>query len=446
MSGLVNKVKEALLHDKTDSTHATGQTKNSAEPRTGFLGHGTTGHDGPYATGDHYVTGGDNSNRGADGPATRTDGPHSSNMANKVDPRVDSDGDRSQNLGANPHGTATTGNTTTPATRGLSATTGHTTTTGHHSSNLDESRALGSNTATGPHSSKLVNKVDPRVDSDLDGSRTLGANTTAAHSTTAGHNATGMVSGAAGHAVMEDANRGFDGPASKTDGPHSSNMANKLDPRVDSDRDHSKNLGANPSGSATTDTTTDTTKKPASGTGGQHAFFTGAIPPGTGLIGTTGTHNQGAPEGTYGHHNSRLANVADPRIDSDAGGSHDMGSNTHSTMAGVAGTHGSTGTHTGPTGTRHDAPGPAPNTAGPHKSDMMNKLDPRVDSDLDGSKTIGGDKTDHLLANKDPTDAAQVPPSVLRKHVGDVQIQHDDAEHEREERHSISHQEQHRGL
>lgn len=26
--------------------------------------------------------------------------------------------------------------------------------------------------------------------------------------------------------------------------------------------------------------------------------------------------------------------------------------------------------------------GPAPNTAGPHKSDMLNKLDPRVDSDL----------------------------------------------------------------
>jgi hypothetical protein len=35
----------------------------------------------------------------------------------------------------------------------------------------------------------------------------------------------------------------------------------------------------------------------------------------------------------------------------------------------------------------------APNTAGPHKSDLLNKLDPRVDSDLDGSKTYGGDKT-----------------------------------------------------
>ena len=37
--------------------------------------------------------------------------------------------------------------------------------------------------------------------------------------------------------------------------------------------------------------------------------------------------------------------------------------------------------------------GPGQNTAGPHKSDMMNKADPRVDSDLDNSKTVGGDKT-----------------------------------------------------
>jgi hypothetical protein len=69
---------------------------------------------------------------------------------------------------------------------------------------------------------------------------------------------------------------------------------------------------------------------------------------------------------------------------------------------GAHGTHGntSTGTHTGSTGTTHhgpgglnktghNLPGPAPNTAGPHKSDLLNKLDPRVDSNQDGSKTIG---------------------------------------------------------
>ena len=29
-------------------------------------------------------------------------------------------------------------------------------------------------------------------------------------------------------------------------------------------------------------------------------------------------------------------------------------------------------------------------TAGPHDSSLLNKLDPRVDSDRDGSKTMGG--------------------------------------------------------
>lgn len=39
--------------------------------------------------------------------------------------------------------------------------------------------------------------------------------------------------------------------------------------------------------------------------------------------------------------------------------------------------------------------GKAGQTAGPHNSNLMNKLDPRVDSDMDGSKTYGGNKTAH---------------------------------------------------
>lgn len=49
-------------------------------------------------------------------------------------------------------------------------------------------------------------------------------------------------------------------------------------------------------------------------------------------------------------------------------------------------------------------------------------------------------------ASKDPTDAAQVPPSVLRQHVGGIAVHHNDPNHDRERRHSVSHQEQHRGL
>merc|ERR1712230_290893 len=50
---------------------------------------------------------------------------------------------------------------------------------------------------------------------------------------------------------------------------------------------------------------------------------------------------------------------------------------------GTGGVFGASGSHaTAGSGT-------AQNTAGPHNSDMMNKIDPRVDSDRDGSKTYG---------------------------------------------------------
>jgi len=69
-------------------------------------------------------------------------------------------------------------------------------------------------------------------------------------------------------------------------------------------------------------------------------------------------------------------NKMDPRVDSDVDGSRNAGlaSNT-----GYSGTAGGTGTGiTGGAGAGHHhhhgntLPGPAPNTAGPHKSDMMN--------------------------------------------------------------------------
>lgn len=37
----------------------------------------------------------------------------------------------------------------------------------------------------------------------------------------------------------------------------------------------------------------------------------------------------------------------------------------------------------------HPSSGPASSTAGPHKHNILNRLDPRIDSDLDGSKTVG---------------------------------------------------------
>ena len=55
--------------------------------------------------------------------------------------------------------------------------------------------------------------------------------------------------------------------------------------------------------------------------------------------------------------------------------------------AATGGIMGAPGSHATP------GSGTAQNTAGPHNSDIMNKLDPRVDADMDGSKTIGGNKT-----------------------------------------------------
>jgi len=77
-----------------------------------------------------------------------------------------------------------------------------------------------------------------------------------------------------------------------------------------------------------------------------------------------------------------MANKADPRVDSDLDG---RGNNHGAIHGGLMGS----GTHATP------GSGTAQNTAGPHNSDMMNKLDPRVDADLDGSKTIGGNKTNY---------------------------------------------------
>ncbi|KLU93112.1 hypothetical protein MAPG_12051 [Magnaporthiopsis poae ATCC 64411] len=85
---------------------------------------------------------------------------------------------------------------------------------------------------------------------------------------------------------------------------------------------------------------------------------------------------------------------------------------------------------------------------------MMNKVDPRVDSDLDGSKTMGQDKTYRsggatttTMAGRDPLDAAQVPPSVMHKHLGEPTVEHDDLEHDRMRRNSrATAQENFRGI
>lgn len=224
-------------------------------------------------------------------------------------------------------------------------TTTHSTTgtTGTHSGLASEGQA-------GPHTSRVANAADPRIDSDLDGSRRAGGVGTG--NSTYGSGVTGGTTGT-----------GY-GNTSTNAGPHDSNLANKLDPRVDSDLDGSSRIGA-----GTTSTTTGT----GAGYGGSH-------------VGNTTGHHTGATGGlsnstNAGPHNSNLANKVDPRVDSDLDGR----GNRHG--ANTGGIFGASGSHATP------GSGTAQNTAGPHNSDLANKLDPRVDADLDGSTTIGGNRT-----------------------------------------------------
>jgi hypothetical protein len=480
MSSIVNKVKEALHGDKHDNTHDntthTGTTgthnttgtregehgphssraANAADPRvdsdrdgshnvgqagygsaTGGYMHGTAHGAGPEHT-SHGTTGHTGSSGlGTGGYSSGTregeHGPHGNRAANALDPRVDSDRDGSHNTGVTGGGLTGTHHTNTAGTTGGY---GSSTGAGYGSTGTREGEH-------GPHSSRIANAADPRVDSDRDGShntRTGGGLTGTHHTNTAGSGLTGTT-GNYGSSGTTGA-YGSSGTREGEHGPHSSRIANAADPRVDSDRDGSHNTGAYGS----------------SNTGAYGSSGT----TGSGFTGSTATHR----EGEHGPHSTRTANALDPRVDSDRDGSHNtgtFGTTGHSgvqTGYGVGGagsnTSGTTGygSNTANTGAYGSSgPGPAPNTAGPHKSDMVNKLDPRVDSDLDNSKTIGGNKTyqsgthDSSLANKDPRDAAQVPPSVLQQTIGAPVIAHDDHHHGRERRNSTAtHQEAHRGI
>ncbi|KAI0421389.1 hypothetical protein F5X98DRAFT_271642 [Xylaria grammica] len=306
--------------------------------------------------------------------------------------------------------------------------------TGHH----HDSTSSAPEGTYGAHNSRVGNAADPRIDSDRDNraapSSTIGGtheyttgdnyshsgaggygSSTGAYGapgttrTTGGYGTSGMTGTTGEYGSSGTGAFGSTG-ATGREGPHSSNLANKMDPRIDSDRSGAR------------------------------------------MGNTAGDRYGSGAEGAHGPHNSRIANAADPRVDSDRDASRTVGNQYGS--SGTYGTTGAHGTHGATYGTEQlgggYAPGPATNTAGPHKSDMMNKADPRVDSDLDGSRTYGGNKTygaDSTTLNKDPTDAAQVPPSTLQKAIGGPSVEHDDEHHGRERRHSLkTSQETHRGL
>jgi len=207
--------------------------------------------------------------------------------------------------------------------------------------------------------SHTIDKVKHALHLDNDKSA-VSTGATTGHTTHTGTAGVGNNSSTTGH-TTHTGTAGY-GNTSSNAGPHGSNVANKLDPTVDSDRDGSSNLGAHSHNTAT-----------GGAYGGTHGTHTGTH---------AGTHGGISNSTNAGPHDSNLGNKLDPRVDSDL----DSTGNRHgaSTRGGVFGTSGS-----------HATPGSgtAQNTAGPHNSDLLNKADPRVDADLDGSKTYGGNAT-----------------------------------------------------
>lgn len=175
----------------------------------------------------------------------------------------------------------------------------------------------------------------------------------------------------------------YDSTMSSNHGPHDSNITNAAVPRIDSSRSQMTGAGYN------------------TGTTGTAAHNT---------MGGAPLHSTHGPaSSTAGPHRSNMANEVDPRVDSDlskernnAIGSSRFDQDEHKSsiggagvMHGMGGSSGQTTTKTFEEAQHHGAVGSSYNskmTAGPHHSNLANKLDPRVDSDLDGSKTIGSQR------------------------------------------------------
>ena len=235
-------------------------------------------------------------------------------------------------------------------------------------------------TTTGPHSSALANKADPRVDSDLDGSRTTGQ--------------TGYGSGLSSTSgSTHPSNLGRDAALGSGTGATTGGVASGLASHGPESWQHGHQYGGDPCGP-------EDTKAPGPHhISGPHATDTAnrLDPHVAGGVGGTETMT-----GHHGHHNKEAALAGGA---TGAGlGAYEGSRGPHSSTAGDST---STGLGSSNTAAGTSSTGPAPNTAGPHKSDILNKMDPRVDSDLSkqqpgttnttgsgyGSSTSGGSGT-----------------------------------------------------
>lgn len=266
--------------------------------------------------------------------------PHNPNIATNADPRVDS----TRVPGNGNAFTATAGTTGVGGPSGVSSTAPYQNTTYGSATEHGNPRS----TNAGPHASNIANRVDPRVDATRGQHGSTGmpsggysnphsTNTGPRGSNVASMTASGTDSNYNNYGATGGVPGGYDNPRSTNAGPHGSNVANMADPRVDSDR---SKVGT------------------ASG------------------MTSSGVAHGGMASGGYNVDNSNVTTKTGPPF---APQSH-----TNNLKSGVA-----------PAGSSYTTPGSgtAQHTAGPHHSDLLNKLDPRVDSNLDNSRTIGRDAT-----------------------------------------------------
>jgi len=294
MSGMVEKIKakvDDVLHKDGTNHHNTAGTTTTGT-HTG--NHGHHGHHAGAVDSNYPNTTSAGPNSGFNNTSTNA-GPHDSNLANKLDPRVDSDMDGSRNFGAAQTGPGGVQNSAYGNQGGLTGNQGGLTgnqggLTGNQGGLTGNQAGLSGNnnygsTNAGPHNSNLANKLDPRVDSDRDGSSNLGA-AQVGPGGTANYGNQGALGGNntyGNQGALGSTTGAYGAQGSTNHGPHSSNLANALDPRVDSDRDGSRNAGMATTG------------------------------PGATYNASTGPANS-----TAGPHGSNLLNKLDPRVDSDA--------------------------------------------------------------------------------------------------------------------------------
>ncbi|KAJ5924264.1 hypothetical protein N7466_008451 [Penicillium verhagenii] len=406
----------------SDLDNRTSHNTSSAVPSTTGAAYGSTGSN--FGTGNTY-----------DSNQSSNYGPHDSNLGNAADPRVDSDLDNRGTRNTST-GFGSTGATATGA--GVGAGAGY----GSTGSNFGTGNTYDSNQSSnfGPHDSSLANSADPRVDSDLDNRGTR--NTSTGFGST-GATATGAGVGTGYGSTGSNYGTGntYDSARSTNHGPHDSNVANEVDPRVDSDRDGRAAHHHSSSGHGAGYAAAGAAAGAGAGYAASHHHNSSTHTPSTGpATSTSGPHSSnlenkadprvdsdtpndryssstGPASSTAGPHSNNLENKADPRVDSDR--SNDtanatfVGNNSpfdedvrKGSLGGggvmhISGNKAPTTTQTFEKSQNEGATGGASagssynahqKTAGPHSSDTANKLDPRIDSDLDGSKTLGSQR------------------------------------------------------